>query len=266
MPAGQRPRRSSAETCWRFARKSITAVSRARVRSRIASCRRSGTHTAVSSPARNNFTKLTASRLVGLHPIARLLWDQRWCHHEALVPERFDVPLQLVTGRTGLVAERDPLVVGLELVNQLGDRRRCYCRSPRENEPHPPDRHPQSQPHYATSSYRTPRKLRLCSLDDSPSLLEALPGLSGQPTHTASRVSCPTKEGTYGLRSSARLFARRASRRMAAGTISLVAVLRDARKRAPQDEVEGYDSEPRNLRFRRQMRGRVAAASTLAGG
>ena len=28
------------------------------------------------------------------------------------------------------------------------------------------------------------------------------------------------------------------SRRMAAGTISLVAVLRDARKRAPQDEVE----------------------------
>jgi hypothetical protein len=28
------------------------------------------------------------------------------------------------------------------------------------------------------------------------------------------------------------------SRRMAAGTISLVAVLRDARKRAPQDEVD----------------------------
>ncbi|MGA6967180.1 MAG: hypothetical protein WBZ51_26650, partial [Xanthobacteraceae bacterium] len=40
------------------------------------------------------------------------------------------------------------------------------------------------------------------------------------------------------LRSSARLVARRASRRMAAGTISLVAVLRDARKRAPQDEVD----------------------------
>src|SRR6202011_6157621 len=35
------------------------------------------------------------------------------------------------------------------------------------------------------------------------------------------------------LRSSARCLARRASRRMAAGSISLVAVLRDARKRAP---------------------------------
>jgi hypothetical protein len=33
---------------------------------------------------------------------------------------------------------------------------------------------------------------------------------------------------------------------MAAGTISLVAVLRDARKRAPQDEVEGYDSNLEN--------------------
>ena len=59
---------------------------------------------------------------------------------------------------------------------------------------------------------------------DSPSLLEALPGLSGQPSHTASRVSRPTKEGTYGLM-------RRGapSRRMAAGSVSLVAVLRDAR-------------------------------------
>jgi hypothetical protein len=40
------------------------------------------------------------------------------------------------------------------------------------------------------------------------------------------------------LRSSARRFARRASRRMAVGSVSLVAVLRDARKRAPQDEVD----------------------------
>jgi hypothetical protein len=43
------------------------------------------------------------------------------------------------------------------------------------------------------------------------------------------------------LRSSARGFARRASRRMAAGSVSLVAVLRDARnpsRRALQDEVE----------------------------
>ena len=35
---------------------------------------------------------------------------------------------------------------------------------------------------------------------NSPSLLEALPGLFGQPSHIASRVSRPTKEGTYGLR------------------------------------------------------------------
>jgi hypothetical protein len=36
------------------------------------------------------------------------------------------------------------------------------------------------------------------------------------------------------------------SRRMAAGTISLVAVLRDARKRAPQDEVDRCGDTIRN--------------------
>src|SRR5262252_2662660 len=38
------------------------AASRARERSRIASCRSSGTQTAVRSPARNNLAKPTASR------------------------------------------------------------------------------------------------------------------------------------------------------------------------------------------------------------
>jgi Cytochrome P450 len=53
---------ASEETCWRLPWRSFCAASRARERSRIASCRSSGTQTAVSSPARDNLAKPTASR------------------------------------------------------------------------------------------------------------------------------------------------------------------------------------------------------------
>src|SRR6267143_1941225 len=42
------------ETCWRLPLRSLRAASRARERSRIASCRSSDTQTAVSSPGRGN--------------------------------------------------------------------------------------------------------------------------------------------------------------------------------------------------------------------
>ena len=50
------------EICWRLRFGSFRAASRARHRSRIASCRTSGTQTAVSSPARDSLARLTASR------------------------------------------------------------------------------------------------------------------------------------------------------------------------------------------------------------
>src|SRR5262249_44499949 len=50
------------ETCWRLPLRSFRAASRAREKSRMASCRSSGTQTAVSSPARNSLARLTASR------------------------------------------------------------------------------------------------------------------------------------------------------------------------------------------------------------
>src|SRR5580704_5080532 len=45
------------ETCWRLPLRSFRAASRARERSRIASCRSSGTQTVVSSPERNNLAR-----------------------------------------------------------------------------------------------------------------------------------------------------------------------------------------------------------------
>src|SRR5260370_28918686 len=45
------------ETCWRLPLRSFRAASRARERSRIASCRSSGTQTAVRSPARDSLAR-----------------------------------------------------------------------------------------------------------------------------------------------------------------------------------------------------------------
>jgi MFS family permease len=49
------------ETCWRLPLRSFRAASRARERSRIASCRSSGTQTALSSPERDSLARPTAS-------------------------------------------------------------------------------------------------------------------------------------------------------------------------------------------------------------
>lgn len=44
---------------------------------------------------------------VRFHPIARLPWDQRWCHHRAFVAERPDQTIKTIAGRAGLVTEVD---------------------------------------------------------------------------------------------------------------------------------------------------------------
>jgi hypothetical protein len=71
-PMRQRPMAASAvnpavtqqegSSCWRLRRRSSVAASRARTRSRTASCASSGAHTPVSSPARCSRANVTASR------------------------------------------------------------------------------------------------------------------------------------------------------------------------------------------------------------
>ena len=63
LPGNTRPWRSiKDEIACRLRRRSATAASRERTRSRIASCAASGTHTAVSSPARSRRASCWASR------------------------------------------------------------------------------------------------------------------------------------------------------------------------------------------------------------
>ena len=96
---------------------------------------------------------------VGLHLVARPLRDQRRRHHDAFVAEALDLPVQPVTGRPGLVAERQPLVLAASLRTSFAVAAAVFSISPR-NRTSPSRRPPQSQPHCATSTYRNPRKLR----------------------------------------------------------------------------------------------------------
>ena len=59
---------------------------------------------------------------VGLHPLARPARDQRGRNHHARVPQRQDLPIQAIAGRTRLVAD----VQGLVTVGQLADEL-CHC-------------------------------------------------------------------------------------------------------------------------------------------
>lgn len=119
---------------------------------------------------------------IGLHPIAGLVRDQRRRHHDAVVAQVLDLPIQPVAGRSGFIGERQRGVFLCQPARQLRGRGRrvvdlaeiadlavpsCLC-----------DRH------------RVPQ-LRCVQCDvgnamivhGSPSLLEALPGPPGQPSH-----------------------------------------------------------------------------------
>src|SRR5260221_2983234 len=118
---------------------------------------------------------------IGLHLVAWPLWNQRGRHHHAFEAKSLDLPVQPVAGRPCLVAERQPLVFGGKLPNQL---RRCGRRVldlPKE-------------PNFTTpASVRNRNRIaQLRRIEtheciaiithDSPSLREALPGLYWQPS------------------------------------------------------------------------------------
>ena len=59
---------------------------------------------------------------VGLHPIARLLRNERRRHHNAVVAKPLDQTIQAVAGRPGLVAQRQLGVLAGKLLQQPHDR------------------------------------------------------------------------------------------------------------------------------------------------
>src|SRR6516164_9455484 len=115
---------------------------------------------------------------VGLYPLARLLQNERGRYHNALVPKALDLPVEPISGRPCLVAERQPPILSGKLPHHLRDRRLGVldlAQKPNFTSP---------------TSFRNRNRITQLgcikshgSFDnighDSPSLLEALPGLSG---------------------------------------------------------------------------------------
>ena len=120
-----RPCRSRKESsCWRLRRRSSPAASRARARSRMASCFASGTQTPASSPARCSRGKCDGVTPVGLNPLTWPLRDQGRCHHQAVMTKLTDLTIQPVACRTSLVADVQPTIS----TSQLLDRPLNRCR------------------------------------------------------------------------------------------------------------------------------------------
>ena len=115
---------------------------------------------------------------IGLHPIARLLGNERRRHHNALVAQAGDLPVKAVPGRPRLVTKRHPAILGRKLAHQLGRRRRRvvdlaekphFARPPRFR-----------NRHRVAQLRRIDRHQSFAMIPhNSPSLCEALPGLSG---------------------------------------------------------------------------------------
>src|SRR4029077_1589564 len=74
---------------------------------------------------------------VGLHLVAWALWDQRKGYYHAFESKIPDLSVQPVARRPCLVAERQPLVFGGKLPNELRRCARCVLISPR-NRTSPP--------------------------------------------------------------------------------------------------------------------------------
>src|SRR5262249_52481055 len=118
---------------------------------------------------------------VGLHPIARLPRDQRGRHHHALMTEACDLPVKPISGRPRLVAERQPPMLAGKLPDQLRRHRTGVLEFPEK-----PDLalSPGVRNRYRITQLRCIESHESFAMlaHDSPSLLEALPGLSGQPS------------------------------------------------------------------------------------
>jgi hypothetical protein len=115
---------------------------------------------------------------VGLHPIPRLPGNERSRNNQALMPKALDLPIQSIPGRPRLVAERQPLVLARKLLHQLRRRRRAvldHAEKPHRACP------PAFRNRNRMAQLRTIKSHISFAIisHDSPSLLEALPGLSG---------------------------------------------------------------------------------------
>ena len=115
---------------------------------------------------------------VGLDAIAGLGRDQRWRHHDALVPEALDQTVEAVARRARLVAQRQPAILGAELGNQLAARR--AGRVELAEIVHLPATPALRDSHgiLQLRGINADEKFAIVS-HDSPSLCEALPGPSG---------------------------------------------------------------------------------------
>ena len=114
----------SPESCWRARRRLCTASSRARTRSRIASC------PGIGHPHRRQLARPVqlgqAGGIppVGLDPVARPLRDQRGGDHDAFVSLGRQSALNAIPARSRLVAKPQAHAVAAELAQQTVQRRR----------------------------------------------------------------------------------------------------------------------------------------------
>jgi hypothetical protein len=56
---------------------------------------------------------------IGLDPITRLGWDQRRPHHNAVMADALDQPVETVSGRASLIAKRQSSMFARELCHEL---------------------------------------------------------------------------------------------------------------------------------------------------
>src|SRR5271166_232618 len=136
---------------------------------------------------------------IGLDPVARLARNERGRDNPARVPELADQPIKTVAGWPRLVTEHQLAVLGREAPNEL--RHRGLARLDLAEKPRLARASALGQPHRDA-------RLRHVHADEnfaillhgSPSLREALPGPSGQPSQCASRASRRVNARTYSLR------------------------------------------------------------------
>jgi hypothetical protein len=135
---------------------------------------------------------------IGLDPITRLGRGQRRRHHDAVMAEALDQPVETVSRRAGLVAERQSSVFAREFSYELAYRHLSIVElaeiSNLTVSTGIGNRHRIAQ------FRRVQRNERFAMmLHDSPPLCEALPGPSGQPSSSHRGRVASTWKGTYGL-------------------------------------------------------------------
>jgi hypothetical protein len=126
---------------------------------------------------------------VGFDPITRTLGDQGWGNHHAVMTQRPDLPIQLITGRTCFEADMQALVSARQPLHLLGGRRAVLDLADKPNFASPPsfgDRH------RVLLLRDVERHEQFAILSHGPpSVREALLGLSEQPSFSTARRGGP---------------------------------------------------------------------------